>query len=66
MKKLVKYSAFMDILLGLNFIGVIAVSLAASITNGDAKLTIVMCTINTFMILICRLTDRREKRNDVR
>ena len=59
MKRLKKYSLVFDLLLMLNFASVIAVALGASISDGDAKLTIIACTVNTFVILICRMTDRK-------
>lgn len=61
-----KYSITMDLLLALNFVSIIAVSLAESITNGDAKLTIILGTLNTFTILICRMTDKERKNEDKR
>lgn len=61
-----KYSITMDLLLGLNFVSIIAVALAESITNGDAKLTIILGTLNTFTILICRMTDKERKNEDKR
>lgn len=59
MKRLVKYSLVFDFLLMINFVGAIAAGFAASITDGDARLTIAACTINTFVILLCRMTDRK-------
>jgi hypothetical protein len=59
MKRLAKYSLVFDFLLMLNFCGALAAALAASITHGDARLTLATCTINTFVILICRMTDRK-------
>ena len=60
MKRVKKYSLVFDLLLMLNFASVIAVALGASISDGDAKLTIIACTVNTLIILLCRMTDRQE------
>ena len=63
MKRLRKYSLVFDLLLMLNFTAVIGAALGASFSDGDAKLTIIACTVNTFVILVCRMTDRKGREN---
>ena len=57
-KRLQKYSVFFDLLLGLNFVCVVSVALGAAISDGDAKIAIIISAINVFMVLLCRLSDK--------
>ena len=63
--RLKKYSMFLDILLGLNFFCVMAAALGAAISDGDIKLTVILGALNVTAILICRLSDKGVKKNDI-
>lgn len=55
-RTLKKYSMTFDILLALNFMGVLAATFAAGITNGDARLTVINGALNTLIIILCRVS----------
>ena len=72
MKKLLKrYSVIFDILLCINFVGVVAVALGASLCAGDARCTVALGAINTLIIVIARVLSyntaekERGRRNDI-
>lgn len=56
MNKLVKrYSVIFDILLCINFMGVVGAALGAAISDGDIKLTVILGALNTLVIVISRV-----------
>jgi len=56
-----RYSIALDILVGFNFIAVIAATFGAAISEGDIKLTVILGAVNVFTILVARLSVRGRK-----
>lgn len=62
MKEIIKkYSIALDILICINFFGVMAAALGAAISDGDIKLTVILGAINTVTIVLTRVTARGAK-----
>lgn len=61
-----KFCMTFDILLALNFVGVLAATFAAGISDGDAKLTVIMGALNTLIIILTRISSYNHKRKELR
>ena len=72
MKEIIKrYCVAFDILLCLNFMGVVGATFGAAISDGDVKLTVILGAINTVVIILARVSSygiaekKRRRRDDI-